>query len=134
MILHVLNYFDKPNDYMVGAQLEGFDVMVKMTEDAPVMILEGDEYLTSPIDLRPKFHVYKPDIALISGIAWTISMCFPTFDNYVEQFRIFADLITKDGTLIYCEEDNEVDRIGKSVRDDSKPYLTLFQSISLKMG
>ncbi len=77
MILHVLNYFDKPNDYMVGAQLEGFDVMVKMTEDAPVMILEGDEYLTSPIDLRPKFHVYKPDIALISGIAWDHINVFP---------------------------------------------------------
>jgi len=124
MILHVLNFFNKPNDYMVGAQLEGFDVMVKMTKDAPVMILEGDEYLTSPIDLRPKFHVYRPDIALISGIAWDHINVFPTFDNYVKQFRIFADLITKNGSLIYCEEDEEVNKIGKSVREDIKalPY------------
>ncbi len=124
MILHVLNYFHKPNDYMVGAQLEGFDVMVKMTEDAPVMILEGDEYLTSPIDLRPKFHVYQPDIALISGIAWDHINVFPTFDNYVEQFRIFADLITKNGTLVYCEEDEDVNKIGKNAREDIKalPY------------
>jgi len=124
MILHVLNYFNKPNDYMVGAQLEGFDVMVKMTEDAPVMILEGDEYLTSPIDMRPKFHVYQPDIALISGIAWDHINVFPTFDNYVEQFRIFVDLITKNGTHIYCELDEEVKKIGENVREDitALPY------------
>jgi UDP-N-acetylmuramate: L-alanyl-gamma-D-glutamyl-meso-diaminopimelate ligase len=118
MILHALNYHNILNDYMVGAQLEGFEVMVKMTEDAPVMVLEGDEYLTSPINRRPKFHVYKPDIALISGIAWDHINVFPTFKNYVDQFKIFADLITENGTLIYCNEDIEVQKIGTSTRPD----------------
>ncbi len=124
MILHVLNYFNIPNDYMVGAQLEGFEVMVKMTEDAPVMVLEGDEYLTSPIDRRPKFHLYKPDIALISGIAWDHINVFPTFENYVEQFEIFANLITENGTLIYCNDDDEVRKIGTSTRKNIEaiPY------------
>ncbi|MCD4665449.1 MAG: peptidoglycan synthetase [Bacteroidales bacterium] len=124
MILHVLNYYDIDCDYMVGAQLEGFEVMVKLSDNAPYMILEGDEYLTSPIDRRPKFHVYKPDIALISGIAWDHINVFPTFDNYVEQFKIFAGLITRDGSLIYCEEDENVNKIGKAARQDikSKPY------------
>ncbi len=124
MILHVLNFYKLPNDFMVGAQLEGFEVMVKMTDDAPIMILEGDEYLTSPIDRRPKFHLYKPDIALISGIAWDHINVFPTFQNYVEQFEIFSDLITKNGTLIYCNEDKEVQKIGSSVRSDltALPY------------
>lgn len=124
MILHVLNFHHIANDYMVGAQLDGFEVMVKMTDDAPVMILEGDEYLTSPIDRRPKFHLYKPDVALISGIAWDHINVFPTFDNYVEQFKIFADQISENGTLIFCSEDDEVLKIGETSRKDidSIPY------------
>ncbi|MEZ5197224.1 MAG: Mur ligase family protein [Bacteroidales bacterium] len=124
MILHVLNFYKKPCDYMVGAQLEGFEVMVKMTDEAPVMVLEGDEYLTSPIDRRPKFHLYKPDIALISGIAWDHINVFPSYENYIEQFEIFADLISHNGTLIYCAEDKEVKKIGEAARNDVKaiPY------------
>ncbi|OQX80891.1 MAG: peptidoglycan synthetase [Bacteroidetes bacterium 4484_249] len=118
MILHVLNFYNIDCDFMVGAQLKGFEVMVKITENAPVMIFEGDEYLTSPLDRRPKFHLYKPDIALISGIAWDHINVFPTFDNYVSQFKIFADLITEKGTLIYCNDDKEVEKIGTSVRKD----------------
>jgi UDP-N-acetylmuramate: L-alanyl-gamma-D-glutamyl-meso-diaminopimelate ligase len=105
MILHVLNFHKIECDYMVGAQLEGFDVMVKLSDSAPYMILEGDEYLTSPIDRRPKFHLYMPDIALISGIAWDHINVFPTFENYTEQFRIFANLVPENGSLIYCKED-----------------------------
>jgi UDP-N-acetylmuramate: L-alanyl-gamma-D-glutamyl-meso-diaminopimelate ligase len=108
MILHVLQSVGKECDYMVGAQLEGFEVMVKLTASAPIMVFEGDEYLTSPIDRRPKFHLYMPDIALISGIAWDHMNVFPTFDNYIEQFRIFARLVSKNGKLIYCEEDKVV--------------------------
>jgi len=119
MILHVLNFHKIDCDYMVGAQLEGFEVMVKLTNDAQYMIIEGDEYLTSPIDRRPKFHLYMPDIALISGIAWDHINVFPTFDNYVEQFRIFANLVSDDGVLIYCEEDNIV----KGVCEDAKNSL-----------
>lgn len=108
MILHVLSACNMKFDYMVGSQLEGFDTMVRLSHDAPVIILEGDEYLSSPIDRRPKFHLYHADIALLSGIAWDHINVFPTFDNYVEQFRIFVRQLPADGTLVYCENDNEV--------------------------
>jgi UDP-N-acetylmuramate: L-alanyl-gamma-D-glutamyl-meso-diaminopimelate ligase len=111
MILHVMHYHDKDVDYMVGAQLEGFDVMVKLTEENDFMVLEGDEYLSSPIDRRPKFHLYKPNIALLSGIAWDHINVFPTYDNYVEQFRIFIDSIVSGGSITYNEEDLEVKRV-----------------------
>ncbi|KAB8154095.1 peptidoglycan synthetase [Kordia sp. TARA_039_SRF] len=111
MILHVLNYHDIEVDYMVGAQLEGFDTMVHLTEENDFIILEGDEYLSSPIDRRPKFHLYKPNIALLSGIAWDHINVFPTYENYVEQFQIFVDSITKGGSINYNEEDAEVVRV-----------------------
>ena len=95
MLLHVMNALDMDVDYMVGAQLEGYDCMVRLSDTAKVMILEGDEYLSSPIDRRPKFHLYHPDVAIISGIAWDHINVFPTFENYVEQFDIFCSLIQK---------------------------------------
>lgn len=112
MLLHVISQLDIKADYMVGAQLEGYDCMVKLSEDAEFMILEGDEYLSSPIDRRPKFHLYEPDVALISGIAWDHINVFPTFENYVEQFEIFCQKIVPNGTLIYNEEDSEVKKLG----------------------
>ena len=132
MILHVLQQTGIDCDYMVGAQLEGFDVMVKLTGNAKVMIIEGDEYLTSPIDLRPKFHLYKPDIALLSGIAWDHINVFPTFANYVEQFEIFISQISSGGTLIYCREDEELRRICPGSRNDIQimPYATLPHEIN----
>ena len=105
MILHVLQQNNMEADYMVGAQLEGFDTMVKIT-DAPIIILEGDEYLSSPIDRRPKFHLYHPNIALLSGIAWDHINVFPTFENYVEQFNQFIHLIEPNGFLAYCNHDD----------------------------
>jgi len=111
MILHVLNYHDRPVDYMVGAQLEGFDRMVHLTEENDFIVLEGDEYLSSPIDRRPKFHLYQPNIALLSGIAWDHINVFPTFENYVEQFEIFVDSIVKGGSIAYNEEDVEVKKV-----------------------
>jgi UDP-N-acetylmuramate: L-alanyl-gamma-D-glutamyl-meso-diaminopimelate ligase len=124
MILHVARENGLDCDYMVGAQLEGFDVMVKLSEEARFMILEGDEYLTSPIDRRPKFHLYKPDIALLSGIAWDHINVFPTFENYIEQFSTFIRLITPGGTLIWCNEDEEVQKICSVARTDIRqvPY------------
>ncbi len=123
MILHVLQNLNKEVDYMVGAQLQGFDCMVKLTESAPIMVIEGDEYLTSPIDRRPKFHLYMPDIALISGIAWDHFNVFPTFQNYIHQFEIFASLVPKDGWLIYCNEDLEVKRVSEKALCVNKfPY------------
>src|SRR5690554_118065 len=103
MILHVMDYHDRDVDYMVGAQLEGFDVMVKLTDDNDFMVLEGDEYLSSPIDRRPKFHLYKPNIALLSGIAWDHINVFPTYENYLEQFSMFVESIVKGGSITYNE-------------------------------
>ena len=111
MLMHVLQYCKVDFDYMVGAQIEGFDTMVRITDAAPYMILEGDEYLSSPIDRRPKFHLYKPDIALLSGIAWDHINVFPTFENYLEQFRIFVNQVPAGGAIIYCEEDKLVKEI-----------------------
>ena len=118
MILHVLHQAGIDSDYMVGAQLEGFDVMVRLTEEAPVMVIEGDEYLTSPIDLRPKFHLYKPDIALLSGIAWDHINVFTTFEQYVDQFVIFINQVSAGGSLIFCTEDEELRRICPGSRTD----------------
>ncbi len=105
MILHVFKQAGVDCDYMVGAQLEGFDVMVRLTKEARFMVIEGDEYLTSPIDLRPKFHLYKPNIALLSGVAWDHINVFPTFENYIDQFVIFINQISSGGCLIYCNDD-----------------------------
>ncbi|MGV6830861.1 MAG: UDP-N-acetylmuramate--L-alanine ligase [bacterium] len=111
MILHVMHYWEKEVDYMVGAQLEGFDIMVKLTEENDFIVLEGDEYLSSPIDRRPKFHLYQPNIALLSGIAWDHINVFPTYENYVEQFSIFVDSIVNGGSITYNIEDEEVKRV-----------------------
>ena len=122
MILHVLNFHNIENDYMVGAQLEGFECMVSLSETAKIAVLEGDEYLSSPIDRRPKFHLYHPNVALISGIAWDHINVFPTYENYVDQFRQFVNLIEDDGTLIYCEQDEEVKRVGEHTQKNAIPY------------
>ncbi|MES2429008.1 MAG: Mur ligase family protein [Bacteroidota bacterium] len=105
MILHVLQAAGKDFDYLVGAQLAGFETMVKLTKEAPIMVIEGDEYLASPIDRRPKFHLYKANIGVISGIAWDHINVFPTFQSYIDQFKIFIDTIQPGGTLIYSETD-----------------------------
>ena len=105
MILHVMNFHHLETDFMVGAQLEGFDTMVRLTNTAKYAVIEGDEYLASPIDRRPKFHLYKPNIAILSGIAWDHINVFPTFEIYTEQFTKFIELIEPNGHLIYCGED-----------------------------
>ena len=118
MILHVLQRCGIDADYMVGAQLKGFDVMVKLSEEAKVMVLEGDEYLTSPIDRRPKFHLYRPNVAIITGIEWDHINVFPTFEIYKQQFATFIDLIEEGGTLIYCADDPEVRDVALHNRRD----------------
>lgn len=125
MILHVLNHYKKDFDYLVGAQIDGFDNMVKLS-DAPIIVIEGDEYLASPIDRRPKFHIYKPHVAIISGIAWDHINVFPTFENYVKQFDLFIDTIAQNGALIYCAEDTIVLDLVDSKETNLKlfPYTT----------
>lgn len=118
MILHVLKEAGVDCDYMVGAQLEGYDIMVRLTREAEVMVLEGDEYLTSPIDRRPKFHLYHPDIAVINGIAWDHVNVFPTFGNYVSQFDIFARSIEPDGTFAYYAGDEQVRNIAGNLKKE----------------
>ena len=122
MILHVMHYHDKEVDYMVGAQLEGFDTMVHLTKENDFIVLEGDEYLSSAIDRRPKFHLYKPNIALLSGIAWDHINVFPTFDNYAEQFRIFLSQITHGGAIVYNQEDIEVKQVVETAQNQIKKY------------
>ncbi|MBF90919.1 MAG: peptidoglycan synthetase [Flavobacteriales bacterium] len=129
MILHVLQYHQIDCDYMVGAQLEGFTTMVKLTHEAPFIILEGDEYLSSPIDRKPKFHWYKPHLAVLSGIAWDHINVFPTFQNYVDQFRIFRDDVSD--CLIYCEEDEHLRKLAKEGASCRlQPYTTLAHRIA----
>ena len=106
LILHVLKEQNIDADYMVGAQLEGFEVMVKLPESSKYIVLEGDEYLSSALDPRPKFHLYKPHIALVSGIAWDHINVFKTFENYVQQFEIFINSIENNGTLVFNKLDN----------------------------
>ena len=126
MILHVMHYHNIEVDYMVGAQLEGFDTMVHLTNENDFIILEGDEYLSSPIDRRPKFHLYQPNIALLSGIAWDHINVFPTFENYIEQFEIFVNQITKGGILVYNEEDTTVKSVAEQTTNTIRrlPYKT----------
>ncbi|MDD2986804.1 Mur ligase family protein [Flavobacterium sp.] len=126
MILHVMHYHNIEVDYMVGAQLEGFETMVHLTAENDFIVLEGDEYLSSPIDRRPKFHLYQPNIALISGIAWDHINVFPTFENYVAQFEIFVNQITKGGILVYNEEDETVKKVAEEATNPIRkiPYQT----------
>ncbi len=118
IIIHVLKHNNIVFDYMVGAQIEGFDTMVGLSDKSQIAVFEGDEYLSSAIDRRPKFHLYKPHIALLSGIAWDHINVFPTFENYLEQFQIFVDQIETKGKLIYFEEDENIKQIVKSTGNE----------------
>ena len=114
MILHVMHYHHIETDFLVGAQLTGFETMVNLTKTSKYAVIEGDEYLASPIDRRPKFHLYKPNIAVLSGIAWDHINVFPTFENYIEQFKIFINLIEPNGNLIYCSNDKVLEEVCSS--------------------
>ncbi len=129
MIMHVLQFHGKSFDYLVGAQVAGFETMARLTDDsrgqgAPTIVIEGDEYPASPIDLRPKFLLYQPHIALISGIAWDHVNVYPTYDQYVDQFELLADAMPKAGTLIFDKTDDMLDVIGEKDRPDVQkvPY------------
>lgn len=129
MILHVLQVHNKSFDYLVGAQVAGFETMARLTDDsqgqgAPVIVIEGDEYPASPIDLRPKFLLYQPHIALISGIAWDHVNMYPTYEEYVDQFELLAETMPKAGTLIFDKTDDMLEVIGEKDRPDVQkvPY------------
>lgn len=126
MVLHVVQQLNIDVDYMVGAQLEGYETMVKLTNDNKFIVLEGDEYLSSALDLRPKFHLYKPNVALLTGIAWDHINVFPTFENYVDQFRIFINKIEEGGVLAYNTEDKNIVSLVENSKAKIKfiPYST----------
>ncbi|MCS6934676.1 MAG: Mur ligase family protein [Chitinophagales bacterium] len=111
MIMHVLKHAGFSFDYLVGARVEGFDTSVKISEDAPVIILEGDEYFASPIHRKPKFLYYKPHAAVISGIAWDHINVFPEYDEYVRQFELFAQSVEEWGFLTWYAHDDELKKI-----------------------
>ena len=123
MILHVMNHLKIETDFLVGAQLEGFTTMVNLSNTSKYAVIEGDEYLASPIDRRPKFHLYKPNIAILSGIAWDHINVFPTFENYVDQFRKFIDLIEPNGSLNYCAEDKVLEEVCRNTKN-KKIFIT----------
>ncbi|MDD5507259.1 MAG: Mur ligase family protein [Bacteroidales bacterium] len=124
MVLHVLHTSGIVCDYMIGAPVRGLEDTVRLSGDSRLMVFEGDEYLTSTLDRRPKFHVYQPDIALISGIAWDHINVFPTFEGYREQFMTFAGLVPPNGALIYNADDAMVRDVILSTREGVKliPY------------
>jgi UDP-N-acetylmuramate: L-alanyl-gamma-D-glutamyl-meso-diaminopimelate ligase len=117
MILHVLKKLNRKFDYLVGARIEGFDLMAQLS-DAPIIIIEGDEYLASPIDRRAKFLLYQPHIALISGIAWDHINVYPTFESYTNSFKELIKELPKAGTLIYDETDEELKKLAPLSKED----------------
>jgi UDP-N-acetylmuramate: L-alanyl-gamma-D-glutamyl-meso-diaminopimelate ligase len=123
MIMHVLKNCNFTFDYLVGAMIEGFDVMVRLS-DAPVIIIEGDEYLSSALDLKPKFLHYYPHVAVLTGIAWDHINVFPQFSSYVEQFDLFIQSIENGGVLYYYQNDAEIAELlkGKNFVFNAQPY------------
>ncbi len=119
MILHALHYHEWEFDYLVGAQLDGFDNMVQLSS-APLMVIEGDEYLSSPIDRRPKFLHYRPHIAIITGIAWDHINVFPTFEGYVQQFALFMDSMEADGQVFYYTHDSELQELAAQYQGQAR--------------
>ena len=117
MIMHVLQYAKLDFDYVVGSQLKGFRTNVKLSNSAPIIVIEGDEYLSSAIHYEPKFLSYKPHIAIMTGIAWDHINVFPVYEDYVKQFLLFAESIEKNGVFIYNEEDTEVCRVEKMLQN-----------------
>ena len=118
IVLHVLKFYNRKFDYLVGAQIEGFDIMVSLNDDSPVIIIEGDEYPESKIHLKSKFLFYHPHICLLSGIAWDHFNIFPTFESYVQTFEELTDGLPKAGSIIYDETDDIVKVIGEKDRAD----------------
>ncbi len=111
MLLHTMNKVGKSTDYMVGAQLEGFDRMLDIKPENEFSVIEGDEYLSSPIDRKSKFLHYKPHIAILTGIAWDHINVFPTEESYLDTFREFIFTIEHCGTLIYYSEDKQINKL-----------------------
>ena len=126
MLLHSLKHSNSNVDYMVGARLEGYKTMVRLSTDSEWAVFEGDEYLSSPIDLRPKFHLYRANVAILSGMAWDHINVFPTFEKYKIAFSDFLKSMEPGGTLIYNSDDVELKDL---VLEDNSPIRKIPYSI-----
>jgi UDP-N-acetylmuramate: L-alanyl-gamma-D-glutamyl-meso-diaminopimelate ligase len=109
MTMHILKHQGMDFDYLVGARVAGFDQSVKLS-DAPIIVLEGDEYPASAEERRPKIFFYHPHISVLSGIAWDHINVFPTYDNYFFQFQQYLHHMEKGTSVFYNGEDTEVIR------------------------
>lgn len=134
MVMHVLKHAEINFDYMVGAKVEGFDTSVKFSQNADVIILEGDEYLASPLQKESKFMFYKPHIALITGVAWDHINVFPVYENYVTQFLKFSNSIEQNGTLVWCGEDAELKKMSSKFRSDLRQFPYCIPKHEVKNG
>lgn len=133
MVVHVLNYYNKPVDYLIGAKIKGIDNTIKLS-DAPVIIIEGDEYFTSPLDHSPKFLKYDHHITLISGTSWDHYNVYPTLDSYIEQFKKLIDMTPKAGSIVYSDDKLISDMIGSKEREDVKPFPYTTPNYKVKDG
>jgi UDP-N-acetylmuramate: L-alanyl-gamma-D-glutamyl-meso-diaminopimelate ligase len=126
MVMHVLHVNGIDIDYMVGAKVKGFDTGVRLSESAPIIVIEGDEYLASPIERESKFMFYHPHIALITGVAWDHINVFPVYEDYVNQFRKFANSVEDGGSISYYSGDKELQKIFADYQGAAKviPYTT----------
>ncbi len=141
IILHVLKHAGMSCDFLVGAAVEGFDNMASLSDGTELAVFEGDEYLSSALDPRPKFHLYRPHLAVITGIAWDHVNVFPRYAIYLEQFREFVRRIEPSGALVYFRDDLEVQKIAEDARPDvglygytTHPYLVEKGRFYLKLG
>jgi UDP-N-acetylmuramate: L-alanyl-gamma-D-glutamyl-meso-diaminopimelate ligase len=134
MIMHVLKHHVYKFDYMVGSRLDGFENMVSLSKDNKIAIFEGDEYLSSCLDPRPKFLLYQPQIALVSGIAWDHINVFPTWEDYVSQFRVFIENIPEGGCLVYCDEDAELKAIAEATNPGVRKEAYSTPEYSIEQG
>jgi UDP-N-acetylmuramate: L-alanyl-gamma-D-glutamyl-meso-diaminopimelate ligase len=123
MIMHVMRTMNFDFDYLVGSSLAGFDLSVKLS-NAPYIVLEGDEYLSSPIEMTSKFHYYKPNIAIITGIAWDHVNVFPTWESYIETFNTFLKNLSSDAQAILFEQDKTLQEIAKNASCQVQFYNT----------
>lgn len=133
MVLHVLRKSNKQFDYLVGAQLEGFNTMVGLTPDASVLVAEGDEYLASPLDRRPKMLVYQPHLAVVSGIAWDHINVFPTEAQYIHQFALLIQALPKGGMLIWNKEDKVLKSLVSRYGRPDEQYLIPYETPAYKI-
>ncbi|MBL7812478.1 MAG: peptidoglycan synthetase [Bacteroidetes bacterium] len=121
MLMHVLQHCGMDFDYLVGSQLQGFERMVRISH-APLIVIEGDEYLTSTLHPVPKFHVYKPHLAMLTGIAWDHVNVFPTFGNYLEQFRIFLQTLEPGAKTFWFGGDEHLNQLAEELHLQGRAY------------